>query len=70
MFKFRGEIMVSNEIKIRVAQNCHGFRTSYFTELVSSITFGSENCSSCVNYVRGICTKELFQEIREIIRVN
>ena len=62
--------MVSSEIKMRVAQNCHGYRPRYSMGLMNSITYGSESCSSCVNYVRGKCTEELFDEIRETIRVN
>lgn len=62
--------MVSSEIKMRVAQNCHGYRTRYPMGLISSITYGSQSCSSCVNYVRGKCKEELFDEIRETIRVN
>ncbi len=62
--------MVSNEIKMSVAQNCHGYRPRYPMELVNTITYGSKSCSSCSNYVRGKCIEELFDEIRETIRVN
>ena len=62
--------MVSSEIKMRVAQNCHGYKTRYDMGFINSITYGSESCSSCVNYVKEKCTEELFDEIREIIRVN
>lgn len=62
--------MVSSEMKMRVAQNCHGYRAEYSMRLLNSITYGSESCSSCVNHVRGLCTEGLFDEIREIIRMN
>lgn len=61
--------MVSGEVKMRVAQNCHGYRPRY---LFSSMSLGSssQSCSNCVNYVRGKCTKDLFDGIRAAIRVN
>lgn len=62
--------MVSSEIKMRVAQNCHGYRARYYKGLMSSITYGSESCSSCVNYVKEKCAKGLFEEIRETIMLN
>ena len=62
--------MISNELKMRVAQNCHGYRSKYVLALINSITYGSENCNSCVNYVREKCTEGLFDEVMEIIRVN
>lgn len=62
--------MISREVKMRVAQNCHGYTTRYSIELISSLSYGSISCSSCVNYVRGECTEELFYEIREIIMIN
>ncbi len=62
--------MVSSEIKMRVAQNCHGYRPRYGLEFMSSITYVSESCNSCSNYVRGKCVVELFDEVRETIRGN
>ena len=62
--------MVSSEIKMRVAQNCLRYRTGYNLELINSITYMSQSCSSCVSYVKEKCTEGLFEEIREIIRVN
>ena len=62
--------MVSSEMKMRVAQNCNGYRTRYTVELTNSITYAAESCSSCVKYAREKCTEGLFDEIREIIRVN
>jgi hypothetical protein len=34
--------MVSSEIKMRVAQNCHGYRPRYYMGLMNSITYGSQ----------------------------
>ena len=62
--------MVSSEMKRRVAQNCHGYRSGYSMGLMNIITYESESCSSCVNFVRGKCTEELFDGIREMIRSN
>ena len=62
--------MVSSELELRVAQNCHGYRPRYNLGLINSITFGSENCNSCVHYIKEKCTEGLFDEIREIIRLN
>ncbi|MCJ7688720.1 MAG: hypothetical protein MUO60_05295 [Clostridiaceae bacterium] len=62
--------MISSEVKMRVAQNCHGYRTRHCIELISSLSYGTESCSSCINYVRGECTEELFHEIRGIISIN
>jgi hypothetical protein len=62
--------MISSEIKRRVAQNCSGYSTKYYMGLINSITYESESCSSCINYVREKCLKELFDEILETISVN
>ena len=62
--------MLSSEIIMRVAQNCHGYRGRSDLALINSITYVSESCNSCVSNVRGKCTKELFNEIMETIRLN
>jgi len=62
--------MVSIEMKTRVAENCNRYTTKYAMELISSLTYGAENCNSCVNYIRGKCTEGLFDGIREIIMIN
>ncbi|MBZ9684842.1 hypothetical protein G9F72_000385 [Clostridium estertheticum] len=62
--------MVSSDLKMRVAENCHGYRPIYYMGLMNSITYGSRSCSSCVNYVREKCIEELFDEIRETIMSN
>ena len=62
--------MVSSDLEMRVAQNCNGYRPRYELGLINSITFGSESCNSCAYYVKEKCTEGLFDEIREIIRLN
>ncbi|MCB2295958.1 hypothetical protein LGK95_21125 [Clostridium algoriphilum] len=62
--------MITSELKNRVAQNCSGYTTTYSIALINSITYGSKSCGSCVNYQRGRCIEELFDEIREIIKLN
>jgi len=61
--------MISNEIKMRVAQNCPGYTNRNYYSLMSMLE-SSESCSTCKNYVRGKCTKDLFDEIYEKIRIN
>ena len=62
--------MESNEMKIRVAQNCHGYKTKCSMELINSITYHSQSCRTCVNYIKEKCAEGLFDEIREMISIN
>ncbi len=62
--------MVSSEIKMRVAENCHEYRARYYMGLMNSISYESESCVSCVNYVKERCTQGLFHEIMETIMLN
>lgn len=62
--------MVSNEVKMRVAQSCHKYRSTHDLELINKITYEAESCNSCINYVRESCRAGLFDEIREIIRLS
>lgn len=61
--------MISGELKMRVAQNCPGYhsRNAYYFMGGGTV---SESCSNCTNYVRGKCSKHLFDEIKETIRIN
>jgi len=61
--------MVSSEIKMMVAQNCHGYipRSVSFMEIFGNL---SESCSNCSNYIRGNCVKGLFDDIRDTIKIN
>lgn len=61
--------MVSNELKMRIAQNCSGYE-SRNSGFLSSMTQLSESCDNCKNFVRGKCVKDLFDEVREEIRQN
>ena len=60
--------MVSSELKMRIAQNCPGYRNVYpsFTSNILS----NESCDSCSNYIRGKCIKDLFDEIKKNISIN
>jgi hypothetical protein len=62
--------MVSSEVKIRVAQSCHKYRSMHDLELINRITYEAESCNSCINYVRERCREGLFDEIGEIIRLS
>ncbi len=62
-------LMVSNELKMRIGQNCPGY-VSRNTSFMSSSTELAESCNNCANFVRGKCIKDLFDKIREEIRQN
>ncbi|MBU3146821.1 hypothetical protein [Clostridium sp. CF012] len=62
--------MVSSELKMRIAQNCNRYTARDYMGLMNSISYGSESCSSCVNYVKEKCTEGLFDGIRETIMLN
>lgn len=61
--------MISNEVKMVVAQNCNEYESKYLISLISMSNF-SGSCDSCISYMKGKCSKELFDEIMEIIRRN
>lgn len=61
--------MVSNELKMRVAQNCLGYNNRNYLSMMSMIE-SRESCNYCKNYVRGQCEKNLFDEISGIIKLN
>lgn len=61
--------MISNELKMRVAQNCPGY-VSRNNGFLSSMTQLSESCDNCKNFIRGKCVKGLFDEVKEKIRQN
>jgi len=65
----RSDFVISSELKMRVAQNCPGYHPRY---IFSSMSMGtsSESCNNCVNFVRGKCSKNLFDDIKETIRIN
>jgi hypothetical protein len=61
--------MISNGIKMVVAQNCTGYESKYLISFFSMSNL-SESCDSCQSYMKGICAKELFDEMVEIIKRN
>lgn len=61
--------MISSEIKMRIAQNCHGYQGRSTYSMMSFVE-SSQSCSNCKNYVRGHCVKNLFDGIYDNIRIN
>ncbi|GAA0117685.1 hypothetical protein [Clostridium senegalense] len=61
--------MISNEVKMRVAQNCPGYSCRHTYSLMSFVE-SSQSCSTCKNYIRGKCIKDLFDDVYGKIRVN
>lgn len=59
--------MSSIHQKMLVAENCIEYRPKNFT---ISMSFISQGCSSCISYINGECSKELFEEIKERISMN
>lgn len=61
--------MVSSELKMMVAQNCSGYssRLALFMESIGNL---SGSCSNCSNYIRGRCVKGLFDDIRDMVKIN
>ena len=53
--------------EILVAENCMEYKPKKFTTTISCISSG---CSSCISYISGKCTKDLFEEIEEMIKIN
>ena len=61
--------MVSSELKMMVAQNCSYYNRRYALSM-ESLGNLSESCSNCSNYVRGRCVKDLFDDIRDMVKIN
>lgn len=61
--------MVSNSMKMIVAQNCVGYNPKYTIASLSMLS-NSESCSNCKNFIGGKCTKGLFDEVIDIIGKN
>ena len=61
--------MTKNELKMRVAENCSEYHSKYiFTSM--SLGMGSESCNNCINFIKGKCAKELFDNIKHNISIN
>jgi hypothetical protein len=61
--------MVSNEIKMKVAQNCSEYNNTNYFSMMSMLEY-RESCNSCKNYARGKCIKNLVDEIYGKIKLN
>ena len=61
--------MVSEELKMTVAQNCSGYRPR---NTIISMSMGtlSESCNNCANFIHGKCSKGLFTEIERELTYN
>ncbi|WP_123052604.1 hypothetical protein [Clostridium sp. JN-1] len=59
--------MLSFQNKMLVAQNCHEYKAYIVFTNMSAL---SPNCDYCVNYENESCTKNLFEKIDQIIKVN
>jgi len=65
--------VVSEDLKMTVAQNCPGYHPRYlYSQMFSGMSLGSttESCSNCVHYIRRKCEKDLFDEIKEKIQLH
>lgn len=61
--------MVSLQNKVLVAQNCIEYESKSYIKIINMSSI-CEGCSDCVNYINGKCSKELFEEIEQIIKMN
>lgn len=61
--------MVFSETKMIVAQNCNGYNARSVISMMSMGTL-SVSCSNCTNYIHGQCSKDLFDHIADMIRMN
>lgn len=60
---------VSFELKARVAENCNEYnsRNPWSFSNMGSI---SQSCDSCSNFVKGQCSKDLFDSIAKAVTIN
>ncbi|NMM64113.1 hypothetical protein HBE96_15840 [Clostridium sp. P21] len=61
--------MVSLEDKMLVAQNCTEYETKDHIKILN-MSYMSENCNYCINYKDGACSKNLFEKIDEVVKIN
>lgn len=61
--------MFSNDEKSLVGENCPAYASKYILHEVS-MTNLAHNCINCFNYLNGSCSKNLFNEIYESLRIN
>jgi len=53
--------------KMLVAENCMEYTPKDFT---INMSFISQGCSSCINYIDDKCDRELFEGIKDSISMN
>ncbi|AYF53979.1 hypothetical protein G8S49_13135 [Clostridium botulinum C] len=61
--------MISSSMKMIVAQNCIEYNPKYTIALLSMVS-SSESCANCKNFIKGKCSKGLFDEVMDIISKN
>ncbi|MCY6355994.1 hypothetical protein [Clostridium sp. ZS2-4] len=61
--------MISNEVKMIIAQNCFQYEPRYAISMFSMGTL-SESCTNCQNFTNGKCAKGLFNQVMETISRN
>lgn len=61
--------MISTQDKMIVAENCKEYE-SRNNILGLQVSYISGNCSNCVNFTNGRCSKNLFDKIEEVISMN
>jgi len=61
--------MFSNMDNMLVAQNCIEYNPMHIISLLS-VSAPLESCTNCKNFIKGKCSKELHNEIKEMINRN
>lgn len=61
--------MFSNEDKSLVGENCPEYNSRFILH-EATITNLAHNCINCSNHLNGNCSKNLFNEIYETLRIN
>jgi len=61
--------MLESEIKNIIAQNCNSYETK-FKIINMSVGRLCESCNNCINFRGDICSKGLFNEMKDIISIN
>lgn len=61
--------MFQNEIKMRISQNCTSYKPRNIWFGLNSGT-SLRSCDNCIHFVRKKCEKDLYDQIKEMIRLN
>lgn len=61
--------MISLEDKMLVAENCIEYKPRK-NIIILNMSYICVNCNYCENYEDGICSKELFKKIDQMVKVN